>query len=56
MNNQLFAEFSSRVGQIFEGGSEHWSERDSVKPIWKIRGEILEVKPSGICVDDGNGD
>lgn len=53
---KLVDEFSPRIGEVFEGENEHWSERETVKPIYQIRGEILEVKASGLCIDDGKGD
>ena len=55
-HSKLYAEYSAKLGQTFDGMTEHWSERETVKPIYAIRGEILEVKASGICVDDGKGD
>ncbi len=45
-----------KVGEIFDGNSEHCSERETVQSIWKVKGEILEIKPTGLCVDDGKGD
>ncbi len=45
-----------KVGEIFDGSLLHWCERKTVKPIWEVKGEILEIKPTGLCVDDGKGD
>lgn len=55
-HSKLYNEFLPKVGATFNGASEHWSERDAVKPLWKIQGEILEVRSNGICIDDGKGD
>ncbi len=51
---QMATEF--KVGGMFRGDQEHWSERETVSPLFEINGEILEVKPNGLCIDDGKGD